>query len=187
MAFHSVEYRGIHFMEPEGHPCVMLYWAKQNRYLPVWVSIEQAASFVDYDEDEPPRRPRALDVLLETITVATNGLDDIRIVNQNEGEFYASILLRDDIEIDARASDAILLALAADVPVMVEEAVLAKCSIPIPPEDVRNYFGFDTVTPEDGLDSSASGDAVADADFLEMMSKMGVKEEDLFNEDGGIE
>lgn len=183
MAYHAVEYRNIHFMEPEGQPCVLLYWADKNRYLPIWVSNEQAAQFMDYEEDDPPRRPRALDLLLEAITVATNGLADIRIVSQNEGEFYASLILHDDVEIDARASDAILLALSADLPIMVDESVLAQCSITIPPTDVKNYLGFDVAEDDDNENPSASGDALADADFLEMMANMGVNEDDLFNDD----
>lgn len=182
MAFHTVEYRSVHFIEPEGQPCVLLYWADKNRYLPIWVSNDQAVHFVNYDEDDPPRRPRALDVLLETITAATSGLDDVRIVSHNEGEFYASIVLRDDIEIDSRASDAILVALSAGAPILVEEAVLAHCSISVSPGDVKAYFGFDADNSEEGLSSSASGDALADADFLEMMANMGVSEEDLFND-----
>lgn len=182
MAYHAVDYRNIHFMEPEGQPCVMLYWAEKNRYLPIWVSNEQAQSFLDIEEDDPPRRPRALDLVVEIVTLGTEGVQDIRIVSQNEGEFYASVILHNDVDIDCRASDAILLALMFDVELVVEESVLSQCSISIPPEDVKNYLGFD-VEAGDDADVSASGDALADADFLEMMANMGVNEEDLFKDD----
>jgi hypothetical protein len=65
----------------------------------------------------------------------TDGLESVVIQKLKEGTFYAELNVRSEQgikKIDARPSDAIALALRAQVPIKVSEDVFEEASIPMP-------------------------------------------------------
>lgn len=183
MTLIPVEYHGIHTTGPEQFTCVLLRWAEQNRILPVWISPLAAAELDSRDNGFTPRRPATIDLLLDLINRSTGGVTAINIISHFEGVFIASIVLADGQEIDARPSDALLLARALELDVHVEEDVLNQASFFVSDDIMEEYFGirFDAAEPTEDL--SASGDAQADADFEEMMRSLGMSELDFGTED----
>ncbi len=59
----------------------------------------------------------------------------MRIVDLQEGTFYADLVFDRDIKVSARPSDSVAIALRAGVPIFVEEAVLAEAGLLIPDEN----------------------------------------------------
>jgi bifunctional DNase/RNase len=91
-------------------------------------------------------RPLTHDLLKSTIERLNAEVVQVAIIELRNDTFYAEITLRVDgkrLELDARPSDAIALAVRADVPVYVDEDVMAQAAI----------------TPEPDLDTGATGAA----------------------------
>ena len=183
MTLIPVEYHGIHTTGPEQFTCVLLRWAEQNRILPVWISPLAAAELDSRDNGFTPRRPATVDLLLDVINRSTGGVTAINIISHFEGVFIASIVLADGQEIDARPSDALLLARALEMDVNVEEDVLNQASFFVADDIMEEYFGIRFDAADSTEDLSASGDAQADADYEEMMRSLGMSELDFETEE----
>ncbi|AMO90508.1 bifunctional nuclease family protein [Corynebacterium simulans] len=54
----SLEFHGIHVMEPESELCALMRWVEGNRILPVWLSQLEGARVMQrldgYSETRPP-------------------------------------------------------------------------------------------------------------------------------------
>lgn len=182
MTFIPVEYHGVHTTGPEQFTCLVLRWVEQKRILPIWLSPLAAAELEVRDRGYSPRRPGSHELLAETLTRLTSGVSGINIVSHYEGVFIASIVLNDGQEIDARVSDAVILARMFEMDIHVDEDVLLQTSVFVSDEDLEQYLGLQVkrgVVTEDEVPASASGDAQADKDFEEMMRSLGISEEDL--------
>lgn len=181
MTLIPVEYHGIHTAGPEQFTCVLLRWAEQNRILPVWISPIAAAELDARDNGFTPRRPGSAELLLDVINRSSGGVSAINIISHFEGVFIASIVLSDGEEIDARPSDALLLARSLEMDIHVEEDVLNQASFFVSDDILEEYFGLRFGDEVEA--SSASGDAQADADFEQMMRSLGMSEADFGGED----
>lgn len=183
MTLIPVEYHGIHTTGPEQFTCVLLRWAEQNRILPVWISPIAAAELDARDNGYTPRRPATVDLLQDVISRTSGGVTAINIISHFEGVFIASLVLADGEQIDARPTDALLLARALELEINVEEDVLNQASFFVSDDILHEYFGIRLGVDENGEEISASGDAQADADFEEMMRSLGMSADDFDPED----
>ena len=98
---------------------------------------------------EPPR-PLTHDLLKNVIEGLGHQLTEVRIVELKDGVFHAALVFDGKVEISSRSSDAIALAVRVDIPVFVEEAVLAEAGIVVPE---------DTDDSADDDDEESTGDA----------------------------
>lgn len=189
MTLIPVEYHGVHTTGPEQFTCVLLRWAEQNRILPIWMSPLAAAELDIRQDGYTPRRPGTIDLLLDLLTRSTGGVTAVNIISHFEGVFIASLVLADGEQLDARPSDALLVARALELDIHVEEDVLNQASFFVSDDVLEEYFGlrFDSARPAGAEDLSASGDAEADADFEEMMRSLGMSESDFFDGDGAAD
>ena len=94
-----------------------------------------------------------------------------------------AIVLADGEELDARPSDALLLARALELDIHVEEDVLNQASFFVSDDIMEEYFGIRFDSAESTADLSASGDAQADADFEKMMRDLGMSDLDFDPDD----
>lgn len=170
-----VEFHGVRSIGPEDFFCVVLRWAERNRVLPLWISPLVAAEMEVRAEGYAPRRPGTVDLLIETLEAV--GVSEIGITSAFEGVFVATITLNDGVELDARPSDALMVARALELPFGVAEEVLTQFSFFAADDALSEYLHVSFGESEE-LDS-ASGNAQADADFERMMRDLGVSEEDL--------
>ncbi len=84
-------------------------------------------------------------------------LQEVRITDLSDGVYYSIIVFASGLEVSARPSDAIALALRADVPIVGAEDVVQEAGIEIPDEEepveedqVEEFRAFlDEVSPED--------------------------------------
>ena len=110
---------------------------------------------------EPPR-PLTHDLIKDLIAALGHSLKEVRIVDLQEGTFYADLVFDRNITVSARPSDSVAIALRVGVPIHVEEAVLAQAGLLIPDEsdeepntavredEVEKFKEFlDSVSPDD--------------------------------------
>jgi RNA polymerase sigma factor (sigma-70 family) len=96
-----------------------------DRQLPIWIGEPEAASMVAALEDVELPRPSAHHFAGALLRAAGGELREVRVSRLAEHTFYATAVLGDGTEVDARPSDALTLALVIGSPIAVEPAVLA--------------------------------------------------------------
>jgi RNA polymerase sigma factor (sigma-70 family) len=106
------------FLEEEAGP----------RRLPIWVGAAEATTLALRLRDVELPRPGTYELAGDLLRAAGAHLREVRVVALTESIFYAEAVLDDGTTVDARPSDALNLALVLDVPVLVDEAVLAQAA-----------------------------------------------------------
>ncbi len=108
-------------------PIIILRDQEGQRILPIWVGVFEANAIALQIENVQTPRPMTHDLLKNVIGDLSAQVERIVVTDLKENTFYALIHLRTNghsIEIDARPSDAIALALRTRSPIFVEEAVI---------------------------------------------------------------
>lgn len=129
---HEAEIRGIGISWCEsGMATPVVILTAKERYVPIFISPDQAQSIQFELQEERSERPLTHDLLLEIITELGGALDKIIIDDLSGGTFYAKIHLQRYVDgksnsfaFDARPSDAIAIAIRADCPILLSESVL---------------------------------------------------------------
>jgi hypothetical protein len=113
-------------------PMVILTDAEEKRMLPIRIGPFEASAILMALENIPIERPMTHDLLKNIVESLKGRIINIMITRLQEQVFYAQISVEHAdgvIEIDARPSDAIALALRAKAPILVSEGVVMKESI----------------------------------------------------------
>ena len=76
-----------------------------------------------------PPRPLTHDLLGHVITALGRTRRQVRVVDFREGTFYGELAFDDGTTVSARPSDAVALAVRAEVPVFVADAVLDEAGV----------------------------------------------------------
>ena len=108
-------------------PIIILRDQEGQRILPIWVGVFEANAIALQIENVQTPRPMTHDLLKNIIDDLSAQVERIVVTELKENTFYALIHLRKNghsIEVDARPSDAIALALRTRSPIFVEEAVI---------------------------------------------------------------
>jgi uncharacterized protein len=108
-------------------PIIILRDQGGQRVLPIWVGVFEANAIALQIESVQTPRPMTHDLLKNVIDDLEARVDRVVVCDLKENTFYATIHLRSDgheIQVDARPSDAIALALRTGSPIFVEEAVI---------------------------------------------------------------
>jgi uncharacterized protein len=103
-----------------------------ERYLPIWIGPAEADAIAVKLQGVTVPRPLTHDLLCSVIDSLGAAIDSVIISDLKNDTFYARIILRVDgqkLEVDSRPSDALALAVRAEVPIYAEEVVLDKASI----------------------------------------------------------
>ena len=191
-----LEFAGIHDMEPENDLCAVFRWTEGKKILPIWLSPVDGARALSHAGGFSSSRPDTYDFLIDVLE-EHGGIDGIRISSHFEGTFMVDVSTADGATYDCRPSDAIVLSEHFGIAFSIDEEILAQAAVYVSEDDLQEYFGLtftDFGEDEDaaeekgeGLATSASGNAQADADFEEMMRSLGVSEDDFLHGDDGEE
>ncbi len=125
---------GIRVEQPQNQPVLLLREANGDRYLPIWIGQSEAAAIALEQQGVEPPRPLTHDLIRDLIAALGHSLKEVRIVDLQEGTFYADLIFDRNIKVSARPSDSVAIALRVGVPIYVEEAVLAQAGLLIPDE-----------------------------------------------------
>jgi bifunctional DNase/RNase len=111
---------------------VILREKDAERYLPIWVGPYEAEAITVALQEVEVIRPLTHDLLKNLFTTFNALLVRVEIQSLKEDIYYGNIVAELDgqtINIDARSSDAIALAVRAHIPIMVHAAVMDSAAI----------------------------------------------------------
>lgn len=103
-----------------------------DRYLPIWIGPAEADSIAIKLQDVQVPRPLTHDLVRNIIHALGARVSYIVVNDLKDDTFYAKIVLEVDgrsLDIDARPSDAIAIAVRVNAPIYAEESVLEKAGI----------------------------------------------------------
>ena len=105
----------------------------KSRVVPICVGPNEAFALGTVLEGAKFVRPMTHDLMLDALTNLDARIDHVLINGVKDGTFYARLCLAQHgrlVDLDARPSDAIALALRQDCPVYISEDVLDQASFP---------------------------------------------------------
>lgn len=144
---------GVRVEMPSNQPIVLLREVDGERYLPIWIGAVEATAIAFAQQGVVPARPLTHDLLRDVLQALGRQLEQVRITELKDGVFYAELIFNDGVEVSARPSDAIALALRTSSPIFGAEPVLEEAGITIPDEqedEVEKFREFlEQVSPED--------------------------------------
>ena len=146
-------------------PSVVVLRPKQDesladRVLPIWIGPTEAASIGIALEGQTQLRPMTHDFLANVIHALGSTVDRVVIDRVEAATFFATVYLEHDgeiINLDARPSDSIALAVRENAPLYVDEDVLNSSSYPYQPgqkddteETMAEFQSFiESISPDD--------------------------------------
>lgn len=111
---------------------VILKEKDADRYLPIWIGHAEADAIAVRLQDVTVARPLTHDLLNTIITSLGASVTSIVVNDMSNDTYFARIVLDVNgtaMEIDARPSDAIALAVRVKVPIYADETVLEKAGV----------------------------------------------------------
>ncbi len=158
---------GVRAQMPNNEPIVLLREVGGHRMVPIWIGWNEANAIAEALEGLRPPRPLTHDLMIDTLAGLGHTLKEVHITELEGGTFYA-VLLIDGVEISARPSDAIALALRCQAPVYCAEDVLEAAGFEEEEEaeeEVEKFREFldhvsadDFVEGDEGEDGQSEGD-----------------------------
>jgi len=115
----------------QGRALVVLADEEVEQLLHIWIGPFEAHAIARVLKDEPFERPLTHDLLSSVITETGYSVERVTITKLENNTYFAEVSLANSIttvEIDARPSDAIALALRARAPIYVNEKVLEEAA-----------------------------------------------------------
>jgi len=144
---------GVRVEMPSNQPIVLLREVGGDRYLPIWIGAVEATAIAFAQQGVVPPRPLTHDLIKDLLAATGNDLDEVRITEMKDGIFYAVLVFGSGVEVSARPSDSIALALRTGSKIVCAEEVLDEAGLQVPDEqedEVEKFREFlDHVSPED--------------------------------------
>lgn len=122
-----------------GQRVVILKDEKLERYLLIWVGPSESTAIALELQSEKAPRPLTADLLKTMLDRLGARVVDVSVTDLTNEVYHAQVGLlnaqKERLEVDARPSDAIALAVRAGAPVFVDETILDQASITLPTEE----------------------------------------------------
>ena len=149
----KMEVVGVRVEMPTNQPIVLLKEVQGERYLPIWIGPVEATAIAFAQQGVVPPRPLTHDLMKDLLSATGNDLTEVRITEMKDGIFYAVLVFDSGVEVRARPSDSIALALRTGSKIVCAEDVLDEAGLEVPDEqedEVEKFREFlDHVSPED--------------------------------------
>ena len=132
----AVRVVGVALDEQADSPVVILEEVGGERRLPIWIGLPEAHSIAARLAAETPPRPNSHDLAQRLIEGLEGRIERVVVTALRDGIYYARIDLVHDgrtLEIDARPSDAIAIALRLAAPLFVEATLFEAAGPEAPP------------------------------------------------------
>jgi len=140
---------------------VMLREVGGDRHLPIWIGPYEAEAIAMELQGVSATRPLPYDLICTMLDELNADVDRVMITDLNQKVYYATIVLVQGdrtIEIDARPSDALAIAIRSDARILVDEAVMASAGISVADESTIEQTESDTMyTGTSGEPSTSTG------------------------------
>ena len=149
----EVDVLGVRVEMPSNQPLVLLREVTGERYLPIWIGAVEATAIAFAQQGVVPPRPLTHDLVKDILDATGNELAEVRIVDVKDNVFFATLVFASGVEVSARPSDSIALALRMGTRIVCAEEVLDEAGVAVPAEqedEVERFREFlDQVTPDD--------------------------------------
>jgi bifunctional DNase/RNase len=152
----QLEVIGVRVEMPSSQPIVLLKESSGKRFLPIWVGAVEATAIAFAQQGLTPPRPLTHDLLKNVIAATGNEVSEIYLSGLKDGVFYADVVFANGIEVSARPSDAIALALRTGSPIYGATTLLDEVGIEMneggeeDEGEVERFREFlDQIDPED--------------------------------------
>lgn len=140
-SFIEMEVRGVR-MDAMGHsPVVILADKEGKKALPIWIGFSEASAIDRELNQISSPRPMTHDLLYSILRHAQIKIKEVKIVQLKNHTYYATLFLiqnKEELKVDARPSDAIILALKAKVPIFISTKILEEQGISL---EKKEAFG----------------------------------------------
>jgi bifunctional DNase/RNase len=151
----QVEVVGVRVEMPSNQPIVLLKEVDGIRYLPIWVGATEATAIAFAQQGLVPPRPLTHDLMKNIVESLGSKIESVQVTHLSDGVFYSKILMEQGVEVSARPSDAIALALRTGASIFATEDLFQTAGIEIPDQaddQVEAFREFlDQINPEDFL------------------------------------
>ncbi len=167
---HEMTVYGVSFDMIGKQPIVLLKTKGGNTFLPIWIGHPEAAAILMNLKGDDPPRPMTHDLATSIIGALDAEIREVTVTELRENTFHALItIVRNgtEIELDARTSDAIALALRTDAKIYAADDVIEESGVEfegdedeasrrltgvesladLDPDEFRRFL--DTVTPDE--------------------------------------
>ena len=125
--FVEMEVKGVRLDAAGNSPVVLLADKEGKKALPIWVGLLEANAIDKELRNNTSPRPMTHDLLYSILAQAHVKVKEVRIVDIKNNIYYATLFLtinKGVVEIDARPSDAIVIALKSKIPILVSAKIL---------------------------------------------------------------
>jgi uncharacterized protein len=137
---------------------VILKETGRDRYLPIWIGPWEASAIAMKLQGLSPERPLTHDLFATTLEQLGVRVERVVISELADETFHARLILEGagrTVEIDARPSDALALAVRAGVPIFAADAVLEQAGL-------GADGGLDDEEGETGMPLESTGESIVD-------------------------
>ncbi len=128
-----VNVRGVYFVSTITGPQAVVFLSDNgDRMVPIYIGPAEAISIDIALRKETTPRPMTHDLVKSIMDNCGIGINKILIDDLDEQVFYARLMLQNgarEIEIDARPSDCIALAVRTEARIFIEQGILDKVAI----------------------------------------------------------
>jgi bifunctional DNase/RNase len=118
---------------------VILKDTEHDRYLPIWIGAWEASAIAMRLQGVSAERPLTHDLFVATLEQLGVRLDRVVVSELADETYHARLFLEregTEVEIDARPSDALALAVRCEAPIFAAEEVLAQAALGTDPDAV---------------------------------------------------
>jgi len=135
-------------------PVVSLADSDEKRALLIWIGLSEARAIYAELQGIKHIRPLTHDLIAKIINKIDGKIHHIVITHTKESIFYATIMIEKDgtlVEVDARPSDSIVMALKFKAPIFVSGTLFEKMSFPMEEQKgIEEQYGLtlQELTPE---------------------------------------
>jgi len=130
--FVEMEVKGVRLDPIGSSPVVLLADKEGKKALPIWIGLLEANAIDKELKNNTSPRPMTHDLLYSILAQAHVKVKEVRIVDLRNNTYYATLFLtinKGTVNVDARPSDAIVIALKSKTPIFVAAKILDEQGI----------------------------------------------------------
>ncbi len=143
--FIEMEVKGVRLDALGQNPVVLLADTDGKKALPIWIGFLEANAIDKELKNMTSPRPMTHDLLHSILAQAQVKVGEVKIVDLKDNTYYAKLFLTFNkklIEVDARPSDAIIIALKSKTPIFVLATILDTQGITLAKKDRGERYGI---------------------------------------------
>jgi uncharacterized protein len=135
---------------------VVLEDIEKTRLVPIWIGVNEGNAIALELQGEKFPRPLTHDLIVNLLSALRASVEKVVVSDLKDNSYYAVIHLRagaKSLQIDARPSDSLAIAVRIQCPIYIDEKVLKKCPViekPITKEEIDKFkTQLKSMTPEE--------------------------------------